>query len=84
MVIGRQEERRLVGGLLRQARLEAGLRQQDVAERLGAPQSFVSKYESGERYLGVLEVRRICEALGISLVSFVERLEAQIEAPVGS
>ena len=61
--------------LLRQIRLEAKLRQVDLANRLGQPQSFVSKYESGERRLDVLELRRICEALGTSLVAFVRRLE---------
>jgi transcriptional regulator with XRE-family HTH domain len=61
--------------LLRQIRLEAGLRQSDLAERLGQPQSFVSKYESGERRLDLLEVREICAAVGVSLEDFVRRFE---------
>lgn len=61
--------------LLRQIRLDAGLRQNDLAERLGQPQSFVSKYESGERRLDILELRQICEVVGISLEEFVQRLE---------
>ncbi|MSR57634.1 MAG: XRE family transcriptional regulator [Planctomycetaceae bacterium] len=61
--------------LLRQIRLGAGLRQSDLAEKLGQPQSFVSKYESGERRLDLLEVRQICHAVGISLGEFVDRLE---------
>ena len=61
--------------LLRQIRLDAGLRQVDLANRLGRPQSFVSKYESGEKRLDILELRQICEAVGISLVEFVRRLE---------
>lgn len=68
-------EQRKLQELLRQVRLGAGLRQQDLAEKLAQPQSFVSKYESGERRLDLLEVRQICEALGISLRDFVERLE---------
>jgi transcriptional regulator with XRE-family HTH domain len=79
MATARHEERQLVGELLRAARVEAGLRQQDVAESLGSPQSFVSKYESGERYLSLMEARAICLALGISLGSFVERLEARLQ-----
>ena len=39
--------------LLRDIRTEAGLRQVDLAQRLGQPQSFASKYESGERRLDV-------------------------------
>lgn len=61
--------------LLRQVRSEAGLTQTDVAERVGQPQSFVSKYESGERRLDVLELRAVCSAMGVPLVDFIRRLE---------
>lgn len=66
---------KLLQDLLRQIRLEAGLRQVDLAVRISQPQSFVSKYESGERRLDVLELRQICNATGISLEEFVHRLE---------
>lgn len=62
--------------LLRQAREEAGLRQTDVAERLDRPQSFVSKYESGERRLDLLELEQVCEACEMSLEQFVRRYQA--------
>ena len=62
--------------LLRQVRLEAGLCQTDVAAKLGKPQSFVSNYESGERRLDLLELKTLCQALGISVVDFVKRFEA--------
>lgn len=61
--------------LLRQIRQEGGFRQVDLAEQLGQPQSFISKYESGERRLDILELRRICDATGISLQEFVDKLE---------
>lgn len=61
--------------LLRQVRLGAGLRQEDVAARLRKPQSFVSKYEAGERRLDILELREVCRAVGVSLGEFVDRLE---------
>lgn len=61
--------------LLRQVRLDAGFRQVDLAERLAQPQSFVSKYESGERRLDVLELRQICQTMGLSLEEFVTKLE---------
>jgi transcriptional regulator with XRE-family HTH domain len=38
----------------------------------------VSKYESGERRLDILELRAVCEALGITLVKFCKRLEEAI------
>lgn len=65
--------------LLRQVRLEAGLRQVDLAERLGQPQSLVSKYESGERRLDLLELREVCEAAGTSLEEFVRRFEESLQ-----
>lgn len=61
--------------LLRRIRLDAQLRQQDLADHLGVPQSFVSKYESGERRLDVMELRQICARCGLSLQDFVDRLE---------
>jgi len=64
--------------LLREVRQEAGLRQRDLAERIGVPQSFVSKYESGERRLDIVELRALCAALGMPLSDFVDRLEKKI------
>lgn len=61
--------------LLRQLRKDAGLRQEDLAKRLARPQSYVSKYESGERRLDLIELREIALALGTSLVDLVRRFE---------
>ena len=61
--------------LLRQMREEAGLRQVDLADKLGHPQSFVSKYESGDRCLDLVELEQVCKALGISLSEFVRRYQ---------
>lgn len=61
--------------LLRQIRLEAGLRQVDLAKRLRQPQSFVSKYESGTRRLDLLELQQVCSVCGISVSEFVRRFE---------
>ena len=61
--------------LLRQIRTDAGLRQEDLAVRLKQSQSFVSKYESGERRLDLLELQQICNAVGLSLEEFVRRFE---------
>lgn len=72
-----QDERKRVQHLLREARLAAGLRQADVAARLGEPQSYVSKYESGERRLDIVELWAILDVLGMSLVEFAHRLERQ-------
>jgi transcriptional regulator with XRE-family HTH domain len=61
--------------LLRKMRLDANLRQEDLARKLGKPQSFVSRYECGERRLDVLELRQICGILGVSLSEFLRRLD---------
>lgn len=42
-------------------RIHAGMTQSQLAKRLGKAQSFVSKVETGERYLDVLEFLRWCE-----------------------
>lgn len=57
------------------ARQEIGLTQQEVAFRLGRPQSFVSKYESGERRLDVIEFLGVCQALGIKPQTILKKLE---------
>jgi transcriptional regulator with XRE-family HTH domain len=49
--------------LLKEQRLRVGLTQQQVADRLRVPQSFVAKYEGGERRLDVLEFIEATEAL---------------------
>lgn len=64
--------------LLREKRKGAGLSQTDLAKRLGRSQSFVSKYESGELRLDLVELRLICRTLGMSLSSFVRQFEKRI------
>jgi transcriptional regulator with XRE-family HTH domain len=49
--------------LLVKARKSAGLTQHQLAKRLRRPQSFVAKYEGGERRIDVLEFIEICKAL---------------------
>ena len=51
--------------LLVEARHKRGLKQSEVAERLQASQSFVSKYERGERRLDVIELLQICGILSL-------------------
>jgi transcriptional regulator with XRE-family HTH domain len=64
---------------LRKIRLDANLRQTDLSQLLGLPQSYVSKYESGARQLNILEIRQICTIVGISLSKFVEILESALK-----
>jgi transcriptional regulator with XRE-family HTH domain len=71
-------EHRSLVELLRTLRENAGLSQLEVAERLDRPQSFVSKYESGQRRLDLIELRSVCAALGTDLVAFVRLFEKRI------
>jgi DNA-binding XRE family transcriptional regulator len=70
----------LVRTQLRELRIDAGITQVQLAQKLGKPQSYVSKAESGERRLDFLEVRAYCRACGQSFPAFVGALEPQIEA----
>lgn len=56
---------------LREARQQAGLTQEQLAERIYQTQSFVSKCERGERRLDIVEVRAFCLALGVSFPAFI-------------
>ena len=66
--------------LLRQVRTDAGFTQIELADKLRRPQSFVSKYESGERRLDLIELREICKTLKISLADFVKCFEKSLGA----
>jgi transcriptional regulator with XRE-family HTH domain len=59
--------------LITEARKKSGLTQADVAIKLGRPQSYVSKYENGERRLDVVEFLGIMRALEVKS-SAVSRL----------
>ena len=72
------ENQKKLQSLLREIRENAELRQEDIAKALDVPQSFVSKIESGERRLDILELRALCEVFGITLAGFCRKLEAKI------
>jgi transcriptional regulator with XRE-family HTH domain len=65
--------------LLKRIRLDKGILQIDLADRLNVPQSFISKYEIGDRRLDILELRLVCKAIGISLEEFIHKLEESLD-----
>jgi hypothetical protein len=60
--------------LLIAVRKTAGLTQAEVAERLGRPQSFVAKYEGGERRLDVIEFIDVVRSMGADPAKLVRLL----------
>lgn len=56
------------------ARKIAHMTQTELAVRLGRKQSYVSKFERGERRLDIVEFLEIAEILGIDVLRFIEQL----------
>lgn len=65
--------------LLRETRTQAELTQASLAEKLQRPQSFVAKYENGERRLDLVELRQICCALNLPLIELVKKFEKSLK-----
>jgi transcriptional regulator with XRE-family HTH domain len=64
--------------LLVEARKRAEMTQTTLAARLNRPQSYVSKYESGERRLDVIEFVEVAGALGADPAAIVRTLRRSI------
>jgi len=64
--------------LLRILRTESNQTQKALAARLDRPQTYVSKYELGERRLDLLELYDICHACGVTLAELVKRIEPDL------
>lgn len=64
--------------LLRDARASAKLTQTELSIQLGKPQSFVSKYERGERRLDVIEFLQVVRRLGADPYEMLRKVEQQL------
>ena len=60
---------------LTDARIDACISQADLAKRLGKPQSFVSKFERGERRLDIIEFLDVASVLGLVPATFLTDLQ---------
>jgi len=69
-----------LGRVLVLARERAGLKQSDVAAKLGMPASYLSKIENGTRRLDVIELLQIAEALGADAAKIVRELRDALRA----
>lgn len=70
--------RKRIAERLKELRLDAGLRQADLAEKLGEPQSYVSRYESGEQRLDLIELSAVCRALNFQLSRLISEFERHL------
>ncbi len=61
--------------MLIEFRKNARVTQEEVAVRLNRPQSFVSKYENGERRLDLIEFLEIAEAIGFDPIGFIKKIQ---------
>ncbi len=69
------DELKILGEVLVRARERAGLKQSDVAARLGLPASYLSKIENGTRRLDVIELIQIAAAMKTDAAEIVRELE---------
>ena len=65
---------------LRSKRIDKGITQEQLASRLGVGQGIVSKIETHERRLDIIELREICRALGISFPEFITEFDEYLKA----
>ncbi|MHB8459729.1 MAG: helix-turn-helix domain-containing protein [Candidatus Limnocylindrales bacterium] len=67
-------------GLLVDARRSSGVTQAELARRLNRPQSFVAKYERGERRLDLVEFLEVVAALDLDAAPIVREVAAEIRS----
>src|SRR3954471_24635864 len=63
--------------VLKSARKSAELTQAELAGRLKKPQSFIAKYENGERRLDVLEFVAVCRVIEADAAEIVRELASK-------
>lgn len=74
------EANAVVVGVLIDARHNAGLKQDELAVLLGKPQSFVSRIETGQRRVDLLEFFAIARALKAEPRELFERIAERLES----
>jgi transcriptional regulator with XRE-family HTH domain len=70
----RSPQQKQLRTLLRELRRRHQLTQDEVAKRLAKPQSFVAKYERGERRLSAIEFIHVARALGVEPVALLRQV----------
>lgn len=71
------EKYRYLLALLRESREAAGITQAQLSKQLGKPQSYVSKYENGDRRLDVIEMVEVCRQINADPHQIIEAIVKQ-------
>jgi len=73
------EQYRTLIHFLRETRETKGVTQVELGEMINENQNFISKIETFERRLDVIELRIICSALNVSLPKFINDFESRLK-----
>jgi DNA-binding XRE family transcriptional regulator len=66
-------EYRILLGIIRQARIEAGVTQEALASNLDVPRTTIVKWETGQQRMDLLEFWTLCEELGADPLELLAR-----------
>ena len=76
------KRREVLRSLLTGVRKDKKITQAQLAIQLQKPQSFVSKYENGDRLIDLVEIHQICQALSHSFTELMNSFELEINEPL--
>ena len=63
------------GAVLRERREQAGISQEQLADRAGLHRTYISLIERGKRTASIEVVRRVADALGVSMADLIDKTE---------
>jgi transcriptional regulator with XRE-family HTH domain len=75
------EELVILGNVLADARERHGIKQTELAAKLGLPASYLSKIENGTRRLDVIELIQIAQAMGADAAELIADVERALGKP---
>ncbi|ABC33018.1 predicted transcriptional regulator [Hahella chejuensis KCTC 2396] len=70
----------LLISLLKKARKDLGMNQEELSSRLQKYKVFVTRYESGDRKLDLFEVMAICQVLSVNIHELIKRFDKDMPA----
>lgn len=73
------DRRQTLRRLLKETRQAAGISQYELADRIQQSQSWVSKMESGDQNVDLVQLQDVCRALGKDLLELVREFEEAVE-----